>query len=198
MFQFDIGLIQFSVCWFVLFFFFKQKTAYEMRISDWSSDVCSSDLIADFLIAIRADRVRERPGILGELRGAQQADILDPLDRGRSHIGRKALVAKDGEAFLQAQLEPVAAGDAVARPIVKIFMRDDAFDAVIIEVGRGIGIGEDVAGVEDVETLVLHRPHVEITDRDDVEQRSEEHTSELQSLMRSSYAVFCLKKKIKE
>src|SRR3546814_16576723 len=29
---------------FVIFFFFKQKTAYEMRISDWSSDVCSSDL----------------------------------------------------------------------------------------------------------------------------------------------------------
>src|SRR3546814_2383307 len=33
------------VCVFV-FFFFKQKTAYEMRISDWSSDVCSSDLLA--------------------------------------------------------------------------------------------------------------------------------------------------------
>src|SRR3546814_3882460 len=36
-----------SIClWFFLcfFFFFKQKTAYEMRISDWSSDVCSSDL----------------------------------------------------------------------------------------------------------------------------------------------------------
>src|SRR3546814_1300940 len=29
------------------FFFFKQKTAYEMRISDWSSDVCSSDLLGD-------------------------------------------------------------------------------------------------------------------------------------------------------
>src|SRR3546814_6188760 len=29
------------------FFFFKQKTAYEMRISDWSSDVCSSDLVHD-------------------------------------------------------------------------------------------------------------------------------------------------------
>src|SRR3546814_15997128 len=29
------------------FFFFKQKTAYEMRISDWSSDVCSSDLITN-------------------------------------------------------------------------------------------------------------------------------------------------------
>src|SRR3546814_5838284 len=32
------------LCYFCLFFFFKQKTAYEMRISDWSSDVCSSDL----------------------------------------------------------------------------------------------------------------------------------------------------------
>src|SRR3546814_991695 len=31
----------------VIFFFFKQKTAYEMRISDWSSDVCSSDLVPD-------------------------------------------------------------------------------------------------------------------------------------------------------
>src|SRR3546814_6718884 len=32
------------MCVLVVFFFFKQKTAYEMRISDWSSDVCSSDL----------------------------------------------------------------------------------------------------------------------------------------------------------
>src|SRR3546814_2163987 len=34
---------------FVVFFFFKQKTAYEMRISDWSSDVCSSDLEGSFI-----------------------------------------------------------------------------------------------------------------------------------------------------
>src|SRR3546814_1544218 len=45
--------------WFLFFFFFKQKTAYEMRISDWSSDVCSSDLsaalgeVADLLGALR-------------------------------------------------------------------------------------------------------------------------------------------------
>src|SRR3546814_9412631 len=32
-----------------MFFFFKQKTAYEMRISDWSSDVCSSDLLGLFI-----------------------------------------------------------------------------------------------------------------------------------------------------
>src|SRR3546814_5107541 len=43
-----------------MFFFFKQKTAYEMRISDWSSDVCSSDLVA---------------GVPGA--GAQPLDALD-------------------------------------------------------------------------------------------------------------------------
>src|SRR3546814_1591514 len=38
-------MMSWSLCLFCLvFFFFKQKTAYEMRISDWSSDVCSSDL----------------------------------------------------------------------------------------------------------------------------------------------------------
>src|SRR3546814_5737379 len=36
------------LCFFFFFFFFKQKTAYEMRISDWSSDVCSSDLHCAF------------------------------------------------------------------------------------------------------------------------------------------------------
>src|SRR3546814_2831655 len=39
-----ISIRELFVC--VFFFFFKQKTAYEMRISDWSSDVCSSDLLA--------------------------------------------------------------------------------------------------------------------------------------------------------
>src|SRR3546814_2541773 len=36
------------LCSCFFFFFFKQKTAYEMRISDWSSDVCSSDLSMEF------------------------------------------------------------------------------------------------------------------------------------------------------
>src|SRR3546814_1764021 len=38
----------------VFFFFFKQKTAYEMRISDWSSDVCSSDLLAGTPVTLNA------------------------------------------------------------------------------------------------------------------------------------------------
>src|SRR3546814_8803384 len=37
-------LLMITILLYVFFFFFKQKTAYEMRISDWSSDVCSSDL----------------------------------------------------------------------------------------------------------------------------------------------------------
>src|SRR3546814_6775983 len=41
---------------FSCFFFFKQKTAYEMRISDWSSDVCSSDLIVRKARARRIDQ----------------------------------------------------------------------------------------------------------------------------------------------
>src|SRR3546814_6000007 len=41
--MFCIVLVFLCLCF--LFFFFKQKTAYEMRISDWSSDVCSSDLV---------------------------------------------------------------------------------------------------------------------------------------------------------
>src|SRR3546814_20898083 len=46
------------------FFFFKQKTAYEMRISDWSSDVCSSDLFDNVLIgAAGADRLTGGAGI---------------------------------------------------------------------------------------------------------------------------------------
>src|SRR3546814_9239266 len=44
----------------IVFFFFKQKTAYEMRISDWSSDVCSSDLLAIGRVAIGRASCRER------------------------------------------------------------------------------------------------------------------------------------------
>src|SRR3546814_9151476 len=58
------------MCWFVVvlytfvsycfFFFFKQKTAYEMRISDWSSDVCSSDL--ERRLRVPAARLRHQGG----------------------------------------------------------------------------------------------------------------------------------------
>src|SRR3546814_13961087 len=59
----------------VVVLFFKQKTAYEMRISDWSSDVCSSDLV---------DRAR-----------AQSADSGDALGQPL-HLGIKLVVARLG------------------------------------------------------------------------------------------------------
>src|SRR3546814_8163686 len=51
--------ILFDLC---LFFFFKQKTAYEMRISDWSSDVCSSDLPDPGASPVRLRRRRRSLG----------------------------------------------------------------------------------------------------------------------------------------
>src|SRR3546814_2135185 len=105
-------------------FFFKQKTAYEMRISDWSSDVCSSDL------ALRAAAGGDRRHHAGQCAAA---------GRGRGRHG-----GGDQRRF------------------------------------RCTGSGCGGAGV-----LRVLRWRC----------RSEEHTSELQSLMRISYAVFCLKKK---
>src|SRR3546814_1350180 len=54
----------------LFFFFFKQKTAYEMRISDWSSDVCSSDLALAELVGIAASTCH------GRVRRLQEAGVI--------------------------------------------------------------------------------------------------------------------------
>src|SRR3546814_2340258 len=113
-----------------------------MRISDWSSDVCSSDLAL-------------APG-LGHHRLLELADELHGVLHPVLQVGRQRPVA---EAELAAQ-----------------------------EVEPGVHLDHgDVGPVAEQRqpACVLHH-------------RSEEHTSELQSLMRISYAVFCLKKKIKK
>src|SRR3546814_5076562 len=117
------------MCSFAVVFFFKQKTAYEMRISDWSSDVCSSDL-----------------------------RIQPEIDAGIVRITRRAL--------------PVLHRDATVIEGARHFQNRD--------------VGYARAGIQG------HRHPVVRAVRAG---RSEEHTSELQSLMRISYAVFCLKKK---
>src|SRR3546814_2710863 len=58
----------------VFFFFFKQKTAYEMPISDWSSDVCSSDLERDRAVG---DAVRDKDIVTLEQRAAAIDDVGD-------------------------------------------------------------------------------------------------------------------------
>src|SRR3546814_9085592 len=61
----------------IICFFFKQETAYEMRISDWSSDVCSSDLTLD-REAGPAAAARGRVGIFDlERRSAERIDEID-------------------------------------------------------------------------------------------------------------------------
>src|SRR3546814_15800 len=71
-----------------LFFFFKQKTAYEMRISDWSSDVCSSDLDR---VAIRAD---EGDAVLFE--GSGELAVLRQEAIARMHrLGAGLLAGRD-------------------------------------------------------------------------------------------------------
>src|SRR3546814_7282782 len=120
------------------FFFFKQKTAYEMRISDWSSDVCSSDL-----------------GQLGVV----------PPSWSVTYRFAVAAIAM----FLFA---------AMRRERMGIAPRAMVFAAVL-------GIAQFALNFN-----FVYRAEQHITSG-----RSEEHTSELQSLMRISYAVFCLKKK---
>src|SRR3546814_6254073 len=128
-----------------------------MRISDWSSDVCSSDLVQKLLQAcggqpaVLQRDVEHRPallvGALGDGRGFFVAD--DRVERG----DQDRVAVERGSHVVAAHLHP---GDG--------------------------GVGEQARDVGQ------HAYRVE-------QVRSEEHTSELQSLMRISYAVFCLKKK---
>src|SRR3546814_2553405 len=130
------------------FFFFKQKTAYDMRISDWSSDVCSSDL------------------------SGEPAPVL--LLPGPGPDGRRAPPAEDGDAKTGAPAEAGATAEEGANS----------------EIRREPGLADH--------ENVASEPVPEVNEFDfdrGGKGRSEEHTSELQSLMRISYAVFCLKKK---
>src|SRR3546814_10749390 len=143
----------------MFFFFFKQKTAYEMRISDWSSDVCSSDLI---------EELRKR------------VDTPCPCSHRRRNGGRpmsgkhsnnRAVLRSEAAYWYNERL----AGDMT--PEDEYRFRD--------WVNRSPSHREAYKAVD-------RAWFVAGTAKDDPALRSEEHTSALQSLMRSSYAVFCL------
>src|SRR3546814_7246894 len=85
-------------CLVFLFFFFKQKTAYEMRISDWSSDVCSSDLVAAHTAralclpaAVGAERQVKQGcrGLVGNIPRAEQVQC------GAEHRSEERRVGKE-------------------------------------------------------------------------------------------------------
>src|SRR3546814_10841603 len=133
-----------------------------MRISDWSSDVCSSDLaLADL------QPFGQRLGIVGVGGELVGPDLLEVEPEGERHHDRFEQPDRPGKMPVDRQ------------PGEKAHRRD-----------RGIDDEEREAGPADEQRpeLTPEAPHRGETDR------SEEHTSELQSLMRNSYAVFCLKK----
>src|SRR3546814_2065519 len=75
-------------CILLIIFLFKQKTAYEMRISDWSSDVCSSDLQP---VRVAADQVAEERAVAG-------ADDMHGIDDARH---RRAVAVDRGDDIVQ-------------------------------------------------------------------------------------------------
>src|SRR3546814_5916102 len=139
---------------FVFFFFFKQKSAYELRISDWSSDVCSSDL---FMVD------------LATLTGA----IIMAL--GHEHAG---LFANND--MLAERL--AAAGKAEDEQLWRLPL-GDAYDE---------GLKSPIADMQNIAGPGFGAGS--ITAAQFLQRRSEEHTSELQSLMRISSAVLYFKK----
>ena len=81
---------------------------------------------------------------------------------GALRISAVVQIPKHRQPLFQAQLKPIAAGDAIACPIVKIFMRDDRFDQFEICVRCNFIVGQNVGAVENIQSLVFHRPHIEI------------------------------------
>src|SRR3546814_2650047 len=95
------------------FFFFKQKTAYEMRISDWSSDVCSSDLLGELDFAIEAgafagvalnrvfheyDTITARISWLHDVTDTHDGFIVTPALEYGTPLSRKAYAGQIGRA----------------------------------------------------------------------------------------------------
>src|SRR3546814_4441777 len=154
-----------------------------MRISDWSSDVCSSDL-ETFLAAEKANPYLEGYSeALGRRPGSKVNDAvklyLSAKDERWNWVISTGVFIDDIEAtfYERAALILGLAGAGLALGLGLSYL-----------VGRTITgpLNRTVTALEE-----LGEGHSDTV----VEIRSEEHTSELQSLMRISYAVFCLKKK---
>src|SRR3546814_2322220 len=83
---------------FCLFFFFKQKTAYEMRISDWSSDVCSSDLARPFGAELRDRRLQLVAHCVLDAHVDREPQLLAPARAVLEVLVKELLDARDAVA----------------------------------------------------------------------------------------------------
>src|SRR3546814_12366726 len=140
-----------SQCAVVLFFFFKQKTAYEMRIGDWSSDVCSSDLRA---VRRRVGRKQrgEAPRRRSRRRGGPaERPVDDAVAEERLQVGQ-ALIPRALE-ILERETEERVAGEQFRDPGGRVPLRLEvgkpgrdlvAVDAIGASVGlRAFGVDDD-------------------------------------------------------
>src|SRR3546814_4394026 len=95
---------------YVFFFFFKQKTAYELRISDWSSDVCSSDLT--MVVVLRHGYGVEASDVIAQrgkkttrvLVGQHSQNKMDFLSRCK--VGMKMLAKRFTSGRIMAAIKP--------------------------------------------------------------------------------------------
>src|SRR3546814_4009061 len=193
----------------MFFFFFKQKTAYEMRISDWSSDVCSSDVprerYGDCCPEPQQDphQRHQAVGHGGQPETPALVYLADPFDGVllnrllgvRDRLGLHEGVRKPCE-----PVRDLEAGDPDAHG--PPFLLDDGPGVFPDRRLHGRPDGRLVVAVVDVGGVVQRdqRRDFLLDGRLSVgvAVRSEEKTSELQSLMRILYAVFCLSKKKKQ
>src|SRR3546814_14166785 len=129
-------LLRFWLSSVLSFFFFKQKTAYEMRISDWSSDVCSSDLLGAAQAGGGGEIIvapRPRLRLIAELvigRGERRARVLViwlGQDQLVQKLGRPAIIpgcnrrlARREQLVGAARQRDIAGGPLFGRPRVDI------------------------------------------------------------------------------
>src|SRR3546814_6274368 len=121
-------------------FFFKQKTAYERRMSDWSSDVCSSDLLRAFDAAgVLTSRIEALEAIAAPVRG--RADLtLDPTERHgfayQSWFGFQIFVPGQGDAVGRGGGYSIPVGEQEESAVGFSLYPDPLIDAGLGELGR--------------------------------------------------------------
>src|SRR3546814_2239758 len=164
-----------------------------MRISDWSSDVCSSDLFPKALT--RAATPRRRQMIGHSLAQADKLVIVETKGHRAVHHGHIRHGRQRGEHAVapRGRCQPLDLGPLRQQAAAKFGVGLDKQD-LLAGIRRRHGSGKTRRARSDDQNVGVSETMV-ITVGIDAFGRSEEHTSELQSLMRISYAVFCLKKK---
>src|SRR3546814_4771518 len=192
-FYFIVNFSSFSVEFLYFFFFFKQKPAYDMRIIDWSSDVCSSDLGAAGRRCVPHLAAQTAPVAPARHREGTRA----ARSAGRRTRNRKSLVgagtgrSPPGVGASQRKITVFTAAiqfsmSELVRPKLELpnGRRKVLLHSCCAPCSGEVMEAMQASGID--YSIFFYNPNIHPVK----EYRSEEHTSELQSLMRHSSAVF--------